>query len=165
MKAKKPLFLFAFVLLVVVLVLGITGLAVAAPATAVKGTLTFLSEDIISMVPYEDGMAIKMRLTWTLDGGLVGEYTLTATWYGASQPRYFIRGEATFDGHLGDKLVAWSAKVTGSGKFDAGDVFAGKQHWKSTLFEGGKGQITIHDRFGHEDGSDYTVYTGELKWK
>ena len=26
-----------------------------------------------------------------------------------------------------------------------------------------KGQITIQERFGHGDGSDYTVYTGELK--
>ena len=41
MKTKKPLLLILFVMLVVVLVLGVTGLAVAAPATAVKGDVTF----------------------------------------------------------------------------------------------------------------------------
>jgi hypothetical protein len=45
----------------------------------------------------------------------------------------------------------------------SGYEFAGKSHWKSTLTSGMKGQITIHERFGHWDGTDYTVYTGELK--
>jgi hypothetical protein len=44
-----------------------------------------------------------------------------------------------------------------------GYEFAGKQGWKSTLFSGGKGQITIHDRYGHPEGGDYTVYAGQIK--
>lgn len=168
MKAKGPILLAAFVLLVIVLVLGIVGVAVAAPATAVKGSLTFVSwgGDPGPFIPDAAGNLVisDQVLTWAVAGDLVGTYVLNATFYSnIYRPPYRIVGTATFTGTLNGKPCNWSATVRGSGKMHAGYEFAGKQRWKSTLISPMDGQITIRDRFGHEDGTDYTAYTGVIK--
>jgi hypothetical protein len=173
MKAKKPLFLVMFVLLVVVLLLGITGLAVAAPATAVKGDVTFdewvdwgtQTGDPATGPWVWSGVVIR----WTLSGDLEGTYTLCATYSGNGSLASKITGTATFVGTLtrtGEPIV-WSAIVNGSGKTDPAYFFAGRNYWKSTLVDGMKGQITIHQVYVYDPSipidDDNAVYWGELK--
>jgi hypothetical protein len=168
MKAKKPLLLVAFVLLLVVLVLGITGPATAAPATAVKGTVEYQSWTGWEYwgPPDANGNWVwpNQVITWTLHGDLEGNYVMHIIYYGKDNtPVYFFKGEATFSGTLKGKPSSWSATVKGSGIMHPGYEFAGKDHWRSALVSGMKGQITIHTRFGHNDGTDYAVYTGEVR--
>lgn len=168
MKAKKLLLLIAFVLLSIVLVAGATGLAVAAPATAVRGDVTFVdwptfgayTEDL------ENGTWVWADnvLVWELSGDLVGTYTLYATYSGKiGLPADRTTGTATFEGTLMGEPIAWSATVNGSGKSDPEYYFAGRNFWKSTLVDGMKGQITIHQYFNEDLGFDHTVYWGEVK--
>jgi hypothetical protein len=167
MKTKKPLLLILFVMLVVVLVLGVTGLAVAAPATAVKGDVTF---DSWVFGPFiedtESGTWVWSDnvITWTLSGDLAGTYTMYSTYSGKiGLPADMITGTATFEGTLNGEPSVWSATLKGSGKSDPAYEFAGRNYWQSTLFDGGKGQITIHQVYGYGPGTDFAVYWGELK--
>lgn len=172
MKTKKPLLLIPFVMLVFVLVLGVTGLAVAAPATAVKGDVTFdqwvdwgtMTEDTASGTWVWSGNVIR----WTLSGDLEGIYTMYSTYSGKiGFPADKITGTATFDGTLNGEDADWSATLKGSGKSDPAYYFAGRNYWKSTLFDGMKGQITIHQVYVIDPGIpidyDHAVYMGELK--
>jgi hypothetical protein len=169
MKAKKPLFLIGFVLLVAVLMLGITGLAVAAPATAVKGDVTwvdwvfgpFIEDPASGTWVWSDNV-----ITWTLSGNLVGTYTMYSTYSGKiGHTADKITGTATFAGTLNGKPIAWSATLKGAGKSDPDpNVFAGRNYWQSTLRSGMKGQITIHQLYGgYGPQPDYAVYWGALK--
>ena len=172
MKAKKPLFLVAFAVLVVVLMLGITGLAAAAPATAVKGDVTFVDwpEGSDPIVDTSSGTWTSPGnvIIWTLSGDLEGTYTLHATYSGkTSNLRDEITGTATFKGTLKGAPITWSATVKGSGKADPAYYFAGRNYWISTLVGDHKGQITIHQHWVFNldpfiDWSD-AVYSGEIK--
>ena len=170
MRVKKPLLLVAFILLLVVLVLGITGLAVAAPATAVKGDVTFV--DWVVFGPFiEDPVSGTWEwsgnvITWQLSGDLMGTYTMYSTYSGKiGHTADKITGTATFDGYLGIKHIIWSATLKGAGKSDPDpNAFAGRNYWQSTLTSGMKGQITIHQLYGgYGPQPDYAVYWGELK--
>jgi hypothetical protein len=167
MKANKLLFLIAFVLLVAVLMLSITGLAVAAPAAAVKGDVTFVDwvfgpfiEDTATGTwVWPDNV-----ITWMLSGDLVGTYTMFSTYsgkIGALPDR--ITGTATFVGTLNGRPIVWSATLKGSGKSDPAYDFAGRNYWKSTLFDGGKGQITIH-QFYAENADPLISYSDAMYW-
>jgi hypothetical protein len=116
--------------------------------------------------PDEDGNYVHPNqvLTYLLHGDLEGIYVMTGAFYGnIYSPHYTFAGQATFTWWLKGKASNWSATVKISGKMHAGYEFAGKERWKVTLCSPKKGQITVHDRFGHFDGTDYSVYTGELK--
>jgi hypothetical protein len=157
-----------------VLVVGITGAAVAAPATAVKGTLEFTDyffnwDGMVVDPASGDYVMAGDWMTYLVHGDLEGTYQMDVTHYGnINSPQYRFEGDATFTGTLKVKgspiPIIWRAAVNGSGKMHAGYDFAGFQSWKSTVTTlGMKGQIAVHDRYGHGDGSDYSVYTGELK--
>ena len=172
MKAKRLLLPVAFVLLMVVLVLGITGLAVAAPATAVKGDVkdgyfadwgTRSEDDATGTWVWSD-----VVIVWTLSGDLEGTYTLTGTYSGKiSLPADKITGTAHFEGALNGDEIEWWANVKGSGKADFAYDFAGRNFWKSTLYDGGKGQITIHQVYLYNEdpliAEDHAAYWGEIK--
>lgn len=103
-------------------------------------------------------------ITWTLSGDLVGTYTLYSTCSGKiGNPADKIRGTATFDGTLKGKHIVWSATVKGSGRSEPAYEFAGRNFWKSTLFGGVKGQITIHQYYNEDLGLDHAVYWGQVK--
>jgi len=168
MKTKKPLLVILFVMLVFVLVLGVNGLAVAAPATAVKGEVTF--DQWVDEGPFIEDTASGTWvwpdnvIVWKLSGDLEGTYTLYSTYSGRiGFPADKITGTATFDGTLNGEDISWSATVRGSGKSDPAYYFAGRNNWQSTLFDGGKGQITIHQVYGYGPGTDSALYWGELK--
>jgi len=169
MKAKKLLLLSAFVLLLVALVLGVTGLSVAAPATAVKGTceLTdyFFNWEGMVVDPVSGDWVMEDNwVEYQLHGDLEGFYREDVTYYGNMKSRvHWSEGQATFAGMLGSELVSWTARLYGVTWMDPAYEFAGKCQYKDTLTSGMKGQITFHMRFDYEDGRDYRVYTGELK--
>jgi hypothetical protein len=170
MKVKKPLFLVAWVLLVVVLVLGITGLAVAAPATAVKGDATFVDWPVFGPFIEDEASGTWVWsdnvIVWELSGDLVGTYTMYSTYSGKiGHTADKITGTATFFGTLNGNPIAWSATLKGAGKSDPDpNVFAGRNFWQSTPTSGMKGQITIHQLYeGYGPQPDYAVYWGELK--
>jgi hypothetical protein len=154
-------------LLVVLLVLGITGPAGAAPATAVSGDVTFVDwvfgpfvEDPATGTWVWSGNTI----TWALTGDLVGTYTLYSTYSGKlSNLKDRITGTANFSGTLKGKPISWSATVRGSGKRDPAYEFAGRNYWKSTLFGDHTGLIAIHQHYNEDLGLDHAVYWGELK--
>lgn len=170
MKAKRPLLVIPFVLLVIVLVLGLTGLAAAAPATAVKGTCEFVDYYFNwpgIEVDYVSGDWV-MEDNWVeyqLHGDLEGFYREEVTYYGNIKSKvHWCVGEATFTGTVkGGSEISWGARMYGMTWMDPAYVFAGKSNYKDTLTWGMKGQITFHMRFDYEDGRDYRVYTGELK--
>lgn len=168
MKAKKLAVLIAFVMLSIVVVLGVTGLAVAAPATAVKGDVTFVDWPVFGPYIVDEASGTWVWsdnvIVWELSGDLVGTYTLYSTYSGKiGLPADKITGTATFVGTLKGEPIAWSATVNGSGKSDPAYYFAGRNFWKSTLVDGMKGQITIHQYYNEDLGLDDTVYWGELK--
>lgn len=167
MKTKKPLILIPFVLLVIVLVLGVAGLAVAAPATAVKGDVTFVGWPVEGPFVVDEASGTWVWsdnvIVWELSGDLNGTYTMYSTYSGKiGLPADKITGTATFDGDLNGEDIVWSADLKGSGKSDPAYYFAGRNYWKSTLFGDMKGQITIHQVYGYGPGTDYAVYMGEL---
>jgi hypothetical protein len=166
MKAKKPLLLIAFVLLVVVLMLGITGLAVAAPATAVKGTCEFLDMEffLVSLDPVSGDVVLAGWEEYWMTGDLVGEYREDLTVYAnLYSPYHTSVGQATFDGTLKGDPVSWSARLYSTGETDPSDGDGGKGYAKDTLTSGMEGQMTFHFSGGYGNRDDYYVYTGELK--
>ncbi len=132
LSSKKPLFLVAFVLLVVVLVLGITGLAVAAPATAVKGTCEFVDyffnwEGMVVDPVSGDWVMEENWVLYEMQGDLEGTYLEEVTYYGnMKSPVHWSEGMATFAGTLkGDPGFSWSARLYGVTKMDPDYDFAG----------------------------------------
>jgi hypothetical protein len=179
MKTKKPLLLAAFTLVLVALVVGIAGLALAATeapdnhqAIPVVGTVEFSTWTGPAFpAPDASGNFVwpDQELTYNLHGDLEGTYVLTATWYGSVvSPDYTFEGQATFTGKVASRRTSWMTDVEGSGVMHDGYEFAGLQSWISTITSSAgplshmRGEITVQDRYGHGDGSDYTTYTGTL---
>ena len=87
MRVKKPPLLVAFILFLAVLVLGITGLAVAAPATAVKGTCEatayfFNWEGMVVNPVSGDFVMAGNWVDYQMLGDLEGVYRTEFTYYG-----------------------------------------------------------------------------------
>jgi hypothetical protein len=168
MKGKKLLLPVAFVLLVFVLVLGITGLAVAAPATVVKGTV---ERDVPPVVvggsepdPMTGDYWIEVYETLVMKGDLEGSYVEHFFMYGNIYSPYFTCvGDATFT-LKGESVPDWTAELYSTGELDPSDWVGAKGHTKDTLTEGMKGQITFHwSEGGYGPRADYYTYTGVLK--
>jgi hypothetical protein len=192
MKAKKPLLLIAFILILVVLVVGITGLASAAPkpldshqATPVVGHLTNGGMEGVDWFfdwanTVVDGsgnvVSIPVWLIYQLDGTLQGTYRMDVVYTFAppGTPHYLIEGQATFTGQIMGRRTSWVADVKGSGDLDPGYSFTGTQGWVSTITSSAsplshmRGDIAVHDVFGYPDGSgvvNSTTYSGTLIWE
>ena len=110
MKAKKPLFWSRSPVLLVVLVLGITGLAVAAPATAVKGTCEFVDyffnwEGMVVDPVSGDWVMEENWVLYEMQGDLEGTYLEEVTYYGnMKSPVHWSEGLATSRGRSKETL-------------------------------------------------------------
>ena len=187
MKIKRPLFLIALtVSLMVLMVMTWTASALGAPRPlhnhqplAVTGTVEFVDwvfgEDFYVD---DDGNTYWSGnvLTWTLEGDLEGTYVQTITYvYPMDDPgAYEIVGSCTFEGTILGARTSWTADVEGSGLMDYSDLdnhpFKGEDSWTSTLTSSAtplshmRGSIFIAGAFDEPYYSIYT-YTGSLVWQ
>ena len=133
MRARNSLLLVVFTLALVVLVVGITGLALAAPkpldnqqATPVAGSLTYGSVegvdwffDFANGVEDESGnFFVPLWVVYQVRGGLEGTYRVDVIFIFACETDYLIEGEATFTGAVMGRRTSWVAAVEGSGVLD-----------------------------------------------
>jgi hypothetical protein len=188
MKTKKALLAVGLGIILVILVVGITGLAIAAPkpldnheAVPVSGEVTnggvwgvdfWLNLDN----PYPDGDNWVYPGNWViyqLSGSLQGTYRVDTTiTFVSDTPHYFIEGQATFDGQIMGRRTSWVASLQGEGDMADVPFFAGHQIWASTITSSGsplshmRGTIVFDDTYGYpEAGMNLSTYSGTLSWE